>query len=102
MLGHRHHINDTIHLIHHRLSEVFLENKTKKSFLGPYENYCNKIDREIDINPGATGALELQLASSYITQFKRLILQFYSNLTLNQHRVFVLTSYRDLMWILVR
>ncbi len=33
------------------------------------------------------------LASCYIRQFRRLIVQFYSKLTLNHHRVFVITFF---------
>ncbi len=46
------------------------------------------------------GALELILASCFIRQFMRLI-HFYSELTLNHHRVFVITSFCDHMWNLV-
>ncbi len=42
-----------------------------------------------------SGALELTLASFYIRQFMRLIVHFYSELTLNHHRVFVITSFCD-------
>ncbi len=47
------------------------------------------------------GALELTLASCYIRQFMRLIVHFYSELTSNHHRVFVITSFCDHMWNLV-
>ncbi len=43
----------------------------------------------------SAGALELTLASFYIRQFMRLIVHFYSELTLNHHRVFVITSFCD-------
>ncbi len=43
-------------------------------------------------------ALELILASCYIRQFMRLIVHFYSELTSNHHRVFVITSFCDHMW----
>ncbi len=46
-------------------------------------------------------ALELTLASSYIRQFMRLIVKFYSKLTLNHHRVFAITSFCDHVWNLV-
>ncbi len=42
-----------------------------------------------------SGALELTLASFYIRQFMRLIVHFYSELTLNHHWVFVITSFCD-------
>ncbi len=45
----------------------------------------------------SAGALELTLASFYIRQFMRLIVHFYSELTLNHHRVFVITSFCDHM-----
>ncbi len=47
------------------------------------------------------GALEQTLASCYIRQFMRLIVHFYSELTSNHHRVFVITSFCDHMWNLV-
>ncbi len=43
----------------------------------------------------SAGALELTLASFLIRQFMRLIVHFYSELTLNHHRVFVITSFCD-------
>ncbi len=43
----------------------------------------------------SAGALELTLASFYIRQFMRLIVHFYSELTLNHHQVFVITSFCD-------
>ncbi len=46
-------------------------------------------------------ALELTLASSYIRHFMRLLVQFYSKLTLNHHQVFVITSFCDHIWNLV-
>ena len=46
-------------------------------------------------------ALELTIASSYMKQFMRLLVHFYSKLTLNPNRVFVITSFCDLMWNLV-
>ncbi len=49
----------------------------------------------------SAGALELILASCFIRQFMRLIVHFYSELTLNHHRVFVITSFCDHMWNLV-
>jgi len=45
--------------------------------------------------------LELMLASSYIRQFMKLLVHFYSKLTLNHQQVFVITSFCDLMWNLV-
>ncbi len=41
----------------------------------------------------SAGALELTLASCFIRQFMRLIVHFYSELTSNHHRVFVITSF---------
>ncbi len=49
----------------------------------------------------SAAALELTLASCFIRQFMRLILHFYSELTSNHHRVFVITSFWDHMWNLV-
>ncbi len=43
----------------------------------------------------STAALELILASCFIRQFIRLIVHFYSELTSNHHRVFVITSFCD-------
>ncbi len=42
--------------------------------------------------------LEITLGSCFIRQFMRLIVHFYSELTSNHHRVFVITSFCDHMW----
>ncbi len=49
----------------------------------------------------SAAALDLTLASCFIRQFMRLIVHFYSELTSNHHRVFVITSFCDHMWNLV-
>lgn len=46
-------------------------------------------------------ALVLTLASSYIWQFMKLLVHFYSKLTLNPDRVFIITSFSDQGWNLV-
>ena len=46
-------------------------------------------------------ALELTLASSYIRLFMKLLVHFYSKLTLNPDRVFVITSFCEHKWNLV-
>ncbi len=50
----------------------------------------------------SAGALELILASCFIRQFMRLIVHFYSELTSNHHRVFVITSFCDHMGSFVK
>ncbi len=45
----------------------------------------------------SAAALELILASCYIRQYMRLIVHFYSKLTLNHHRVFEITFFCDHM-----
>ncbi len=45
-----------------------------------------------------TLTLELTLASCFMRQFMRLIVQCYSQLTSNHRRVFVITSFFDQMW----
>ncbi len=45
----------------------------------------------------SAAALELILTSCYIRQYMRLIVHFYSKLTLNHHRVFVITFFCDHM-----
>ncbi len=49
----------------------------------------------------SAAALELRLPSCFIRKCMRLIVHFYSELTSNNHRVFVITSFCDHMWNLV-
>ncbi len=81
------------------LSKVFL-NKYNKTFSCDLTwNIMTKCIMKK--NWTCSGALELTLASCFIRQFMRLIVHFYSELTSNHHRVFVITSFCDHMWNLV-
>ncbi len=90
-----HHFNPSIHLL--LLSKVFL-NKYNKTFSWDLTwSFMTKCIMKKNRTCSAA-ALELTLASCFIRQFMRLIIHFFSELTSNHHRVFVITSFCDHMW----